>query len=179
MLDVQLGGRLFTPINFHRRTVLIDHYLLRLIRETGLDAVKPDEDEAPEVWQARLQTQLLCSGRAHELIAGYLLPLGKTEADWTPELAAETAAHIARCDTAEDREVVKTLALEATIAFFADGLASVRIFLSSLQGLGVSPQESSTAGRSSWASGLRSCAKWLATTTRAQWRSAVGHSTRS
>lgn len=143
-----LGGRRFTPIEFERRTVLLDHYLQHLFHDAALDAVLPPaacgdydpgpqrEGESPIAYQTRLlnaaalvsrfalelHARLIEWGRVHELLGGFLLPAGLTEQDWTGELAAETARHIAGCSTAEDRALVHRLALHCAHAYLQAGL---------------------------------------------------------
>lgn len=119
---VKLGERMFHVIDFERRTVAQDLYLQRLIRATGLDRTLPAEDEPPAAYLVRLQAALADSGKAVQLIAGYLLPQGTSERDWTEALAAETARHILGCDTREDRDQVASLALDCVFGFFRQGL---------------------------------------------------------
>lgn len=128
---VTLGGRRFRVIDFDQRTVAQDHYLMREIRRTGIDKVLPMNDEPDEAYLVRLQTHLIDSGRACLLISAYLLPEDKKETDWTPRMGAEIAAHIERCNTAEDREVVIMLAMEAVFGFFRQGLEWLKRFPSS------------------------------------------------
>ena len=122
-----LGGKLFRVIDFERRTVLIDHYLMRQLR--GLDRVMPMDNESDAAWFARLQTAIVDSGRAHEILAGYLLPQEPKaidEREWTPQIARTTAKHIALCQTESDRERVLELAMQASISFFVRGVNSLR-----------------------------------------------------
>lgn len=119
---IELGGRQFKVVNFARRTVLQDHYLQRNLRLIGADQVMPMDGEDNAAYLVRLHARIIDSGRAHELIAGYLLPVEKTERDFTPDMAKEIAAHIALCDTPEDRETITGLATEVAFGFFKQGL---------------------------------------------------------
>jgi len=119
---IRLGGREFQVIDWDARTVLQDHYLSKLVRQTGVDKVMPMEGESDAVYLIRLQTVLIDSGKATELIAGFLLPVGKTERDWTPEMAREVARHIAGCHTEADRDRVIDLSMQAVMGFFRRGL---------------------------------------------------------
>lgn len=119
---VILGGRAFMVIDYEARTVLQDHYLQRLIQDLGLDKVMPMGDESDAAYLTRMQNELIRSGRAHELIAGYLLPEGKSNADWDPGMAKATAKHVGGLNTAADRELVHQLALDAVFGFFRSGL---------------------------------------------------------
>lgn len=134
MSAIRLGGRAYTVINFDRRTVTLDHFLYGRLGESGLDRVLPEKGETDAQYMARLQAAAIASGKVPELLSGYLLPMGKGEHDWTPELAAQTAEHIGRCDTSEDRELVYTLTLEVVFGFFRQGIDFHKRFQSSLEG---------------------------------------------
>jgi hypothetical protein len=105
-----------------RRTVMLDHFLLGRLGESGLDRVLPGNGETDAQYMARLQAAAISCGIVPTLLSGYLLPMGIGEQDWTPELAAQTAAHISRCDTAKDRELVYELTIEVVFGFFRQGI---------------------------------------------------------
>lgn len=131
MSDVKLGGKLFTRVNLDARTVRLDQYLDRMLIETGLDTTLPEAEDNEVTWPLRLQLQLRRSGKACDLLGGYLLPMGVTERQWTVETARATADFIGGCDTEEDRKAVDALCLEVALGFFRRRLASLRTFLSS------------------------------------------------
>lgn len=141
MSALRLGGRAFTVINFDRRTVALDHFLLGRIGESGLDRLLPAKGETDVQYMARLQAAAVASGKVPELLSGYLLPVGSSERDWTPELATQTAAHIKQCDTSEDRELVLELAMEVVFGFFRQGIDWHKRFLNFLPG---APETSSS-----------------------------------
>lgn len=119
---VLLGGRRFLVIDFEQRTVLQDHYLQRMIRALELDKALPGEGETDTAYLVRMHSLLVDSGRAHELLAGYLLPEGMDERAWTPAGAAEVAAHIGGCNAEQDRELVLALGMQAVFGYFKAGL---------------------------------------------------------
>lgn len=119
---VVLGGRAFAVIDMDARTVLQDHYLQTLVQDLGIDKVVPMDGEGDTAYLVRLQNEIIRSGRAHELIAGYLLPEGKTNADWDPRMAQATAKHIGALNTEADRELVQRLAMEVALGFFQRAL---------------------------------------------------------
>jgi hypothetical protein len=137
MDEMQLGGRRFRVIDFNRRTVMNDHYLMRTIRLTGVDKALPEEDESQAGYLVRLQTMLLDSGYVPDLLGGYLLPIDKAETDWTVEMARETSGHVGKCQTQEDRELVMRLAIEVVFGFFRQGLDWLKSLQSS--SVGTSP----------------------------------------
>ena len=141
-----LGGRRFRIMNFDRRTSAHDHYLMRLIRQTGLDKVMPmdQEREQDSAYLVRLQTALIDSGRAHELVGAYILPEGVTETDWTKDMALATAKHIAKCNTEEDRTAINALAMDCVWGFFKHGLEQLKALAISLSAA-TSPTKSPVA----------------------------------
>lgn len=127
--DIRLGGRLFNVINYDVITVINESYIHALMRATGLDVPLPFKDGEDETaYQLRMQARVIDTLRLHELLGGFLLPAGKTEADWTPEMAKATADYIAGLTAREDREEVFRLAFMMNIYFFQEGLASLGLF---------------------------------------------------
>lgn len=139
---VTLGGAAFRVVNFDRRTVLMDHYLAREIRAAGIDKVMPMDGDSNAGYLIRIQTAITDSGRACNILAGYLLPSEMKEQEWTPKTAERTARHIGRCNTQEDRELVSQLCIEVAFGFFKQGLRSLELFRSYFQKEESSPSES-------------------------------------
>lgn len=133
MSDIKLGGRLFTVVNMPRRTVELEHHQRKLVHELGLDKILPQQDTSPEQWILQVHQQLIHTGRTCDLLALYLLPLGKTERDWSPAMAAEVAQHVRKCDTEEDRLLVDELAMEFVLGFFRNALRLLETSLQSSQ----------------------------------------------
>jgi hypothetical protein len=117
-----LGGSPFHVVDFARRTVRQDHYLMRLMRKTGADKAVPMDNEHSSVFVMRVQSLLIDSGLTPEMLGGYLIPVGKTERDWTPAMAKQTAEHVGQCNSPEDRELVQDLCVEVAFGFFKQGL---------------------------------------------------------
>jgi hypothetical protein len=154
---VRLGGREFRVIDFDRRTIPIHLYLEREMRASGLDKVIPGPEESDDAWAMRLRTQLVDSGRAVDMVAGYIVPLKhpglsgwwqkllalfkprafQTERDWSPEMAADTAAHIRLCAAADDIGTFDQLALAVALSFFMHAVEQFNRFRSSLPLKGV------------------------------------------
>lgn len=125
--EVKLGGRIFAVVNYDDVSVLNEHYIMSLMRATGLDCVLPlaESEESNEAYMMRLHAKLVDTLKLPDLLAGYLLPLGKTEADWSLEMAAETTKFIASQRAPADKEEVHRLGLLVTMDFFRAGLASL------------------------------------------------------
>lgn len=160
--EIKLGGRIFVLVNYAAITSLNEHYVMKLMRETGLDKVLPEDDGLPsyeEIEAARqlgklgadeaadllrqksendtayfnrLQQAIVDSLRLHDLLAGYMLPLGKTEADWSLELAAETSRFLKGLQSPDDRAEIHRLGSVVVFDFFRAGVASLKTFPSSL-----------------------------------------------
>src|SRR5688572_9276575 len=125
---ITFGGRKFRVEDMDERTVENDHFLMRAIRASGVDKMSPEDKEGHMQYLIRLQTALLDSGQVCNLLGGYLLPDGMKETDWSPEVAADTAAFIAKCNTARDRDQVLELAAECVFGFFKRGLDLLNAF---------------------------------------------------
>ena len=124
--DIKLGGRLFSFVNYAAITSLNEHYVMKLMRETGLDRVVPVLDEESDAaYLARLQAAMIDTLRTHELLAGYLLPLGKGEPDWDLQMARHTALFLQKLSDPDDKAEIQRLALSMVFDFFRQGLASL------------------------------------------------------
>jgi hypothetical protein len=91
----------------------------------------PMDGETNAVYLVRLQSALIDSGKACDLVGAYLLPEGTDELEWTPKGARETAQFIARLNTAADRQAVNEVAMEVVFGFFKHGLEQLGRFLGS------------------------------------------------
>lgn len=134
--EIRLEGRLFNAINYDAINVSNEHYLMKLMRQTELDKVLPHpEGESNEVYLVRLQGALIDTLLLPELLAGYLLPAGKTESDWTPQMAQETTNFIRALTNREDRAEIQRLGMLVVFDFFREGLASLKRTENALAGL--------------------------------------------
>lgn len=141
--DAHLGGKLFNVVNYDSISVRNEHYIMKWMRATGMDRQIPyTEGESDEQYLMRVHAAAVDSLQLPELLAGYLLPVGKTETDWSPEMAADTARHIAELNMPDDKAEVHRLALQVTLDFFRAGLDSLKHSRNALESLGTSPQSS-------------------------------------
>lgn len=131
--DLKLGDRLFSFVNYAAITSLNEHYVMKLMRETGLDCVLPKtEDEEDSEYIVRLQSAIIDTLKLHELLAGYLLPMGKGEPDWDLRMAKQTTRFLQGLTAPEDKAEIQRLALEMVFDFFKQGLALWNASLNSL-----------------------------------------------
>lgn len=130
-----LGGKQFGIVNYDVVTVRNEHYIMKLIRETGLDRILPVGQETDQAYMLRVHAAVVDTLKLPELLAGYLLPLGKTETDWSEAMAAETAAFIAGLQDAEDKQTIHGLGLSVVFDFWKAGIDSLRASQSALSPL--------------------------------------------
>lgn len=125
--EVKLGGKTFQVVNYDVITVLNEHYIMKLMRATGLDSVMPREDEPDESYLIRLQAKLVDTLELPALLAGYLLPAGTTEADFRLAGADETRRFIEGLTSPLDKAEIHRLGYMVVMDFFRAGLASLRL----------------------------------------------------
>jgi hypothetical protein len=133
MTDIVLGGRIFAPANFDRMTSLQECHVMKLLRASGLDRIMPAQDDSDAAWLAKLNAAVVDCDHLHELVGTFLLPLGKTERDWTRETAADTCRFLEQIDTPDDRAKVHELGMEVTYGFFVHGLELLKRSQSALE----------------------------------------------
>ena len=137
---IELGGRAFALVNYAAITSLNEHYVMKLMRQTGLDRVLPKADgETDDQYLLRLEAALVDTLRLHELIAGYILPMGKTESDWDLQMARDTARHLQGLQSQADRAEVHRLGMSIVFDFFRHGLDSFKTLEKSLSELASPP----------------------------------------
>ena len=136
--EIKIGGRAFVLVRYGSISSINEHYIMKWMRQTGLDRVIPLMDgETDEAYLVRLQSAITDTLEAHTLLAGYLLPLGKGEPDWTPQMAEQTAKFLRALTGADDKAQIHRLTLAMVFDFFREGLASLRDserFLSAMTG---------------------------------------------
>lgn len=130
--NISIGGRLFCFVRYPFITSLNEHYVMKMMRQTGLDAVLPEEGEENVEYLVRMQSAIIDTLRAHELLAGYLLPVGKVEQDWTLAMARDTATFLQSVTHPDDKAEIQRLTLAMVFDFFKEGLASYNRSLNSL-----------------------------------------------
>lgn len=124
MGEVTLGGRVFHTADLERRTVRQDHFLESAIRASGLDKRIPEPSEGTDAYLLGFRAALVDSGQACRLLSAFLLPAGKTEADWTREMAESTQAHLEGLQTENDRQAINGLCMECALGFLLRALQS-------------------------------------------------------
>lgn len=138
--QIKLGGRQFQVVNYDDVSVIHEHYIMSLMRATGLDCVLPlaENAESNEAYMLRLHAALVDTLKLPELLGGYLLEGSQTEADWTLAGAKEVATFIKALRSPEDKAQVHRLGLLVTLDFFRAGVASLNHSRSVLETLSAS-----------------------------------------
>ena len=123
MKTLTLGGRQFVALD--EPTIERDFWLIRQLREAGLQEVRIGEDEDPDVFALRLLDSIIQSKTPFLLLGAFLLPKGTDSREWSPELAERTAAFIAKLTDPEDKQQVQTQLCSVLLGFFVSGLSSL------------------------------------------------------
>jgi hypothetical protein len=122
MDNMEIGGQKWRAVK--RSTIEHDFWLMKHIREAGLNAVHLRPGEKPEDFAVRLLHEVIGSGKAFTLLGGMLLPDGVPDEHWTPERAEQTAAFMRGLAADEDKAAVKSAIISLLTGFFEAGLAS-------------------------------------------------------
>ncbi len=119
---LELSGRRFRAI----QTSTIEHDVWMMARsaQAGIQRVAMHDDETPEAFAARLTGEFARSGQMLHLLAGVLVPEEIADTDWTPAIAAETAAFLGGITDPSDKAVVLGQVASLVAGFFESGLMS-------------------------------------------------------
>jgi hypothetical protein len=119
---LEIGGQKWRAVK--RSTIEHDFWLMKHIREVGLDAVRIRPGEKPEEFAVRLLHEVIGSGKAFTLLGGMLLPESIPDEQWSPERAEQTAAFMRGLAADADKAAVKSAIISLLTGFLEAGLAS-------------------------------------------------------
>jgi hypothetical protein len=119
---LEIGGQKWRAVK--RSTIEHDFWMMKHIREAGLDAVRLRPGEKPEEFAVRLLHEVIASGKAFTLLGGMLLPDVVPDEHWTPERAEQTAAFLRGLAADEDKAAVKSAIISLLTGFLEAGLRS-------------------------------------------------------
>jgi hypothetical protein len=119
---LEIGGQKWRAVK--HSTIEHDFWLMKHIREAGLDAVGLRPGEKPEEFAVRLLHEVIGSGKAFTLLGGFLLPDGVPDDQWSPERAEQTAALMRGLAADEDKTAVKSAIISLLTGFLEAGLRS-------------------------------------------------------
>ena len=120
---VTLGERTFHVLT--DSTIRHDHWMAAQLQRAGIAHAHLDAGMSPAAFADALVDQLMASGMATVILAGFLLPDGLTARDWTPDIAAECAAYIDGLMAPDDKATVRGITAGLVAGFFRSGLASL------------------------------------------------------
>ncbi len=124
-----LGGREFRSLS--QSTIEHDMWVVARMRMAGIHEFYQHENETQFAFATRVINELIDSGQALEILGGLLLPAELDPLDWTPKVAAETAAFIRKLTDPEDKNLVQLLISRMLVDFFETGTALRKIFQNS------------------------------------------------
>jgi hypothetical protein len=119
--EIRLDGRKFLGIS-DALTASQDDYILGHLRKAGALEVLRDFDGRKRTQEERaedLLTQILLSGRSHNILAGCLTEEGKT---WNRADADANAARFAQITDLEEKTAMRTGVVKFVIGFFSSGV---------------------------------------------------------
>jgi len=122
MEHIEIGGQKWRAAK--RSTIEHDFWLMKHIREAGLDNVRIRPGEKPEDFAVRLLHEVIGSGKAFKLLGGMLLPESIPDEQWSPERAEQTAALMRGLAADEDKAAVKSAIIGLLTGFLEAGLRS-------------------------------------------------------
>lgn len=119
------NGRTFRELK--KSTIEHDLWVGGHVNATGLNTVERLPGEEAGDFGVRVTNAVLYSGRALLLLGGLLIPDEREDLDWTPELGAETAKHLAGISDEQEKTKVHVLLGKLVLGFFVDGVLSAAI----------------------------------------------------
>lgn len=102
-----------------------DNWVRARTYRAGLHNLEINRGEAYEEFAERILLELCAAEVTFDLIASWLVPVGKTGKDWTPALARETAAYLRSLTDPDDKRRIDDMILTLLIDFFAKGTRSI------------------------------------------------------
>ena len=121
MQIITIAGKAFKAVT--DSTLEHDMWTLQQLQRSGIDTIVMEEGESADNFAQRMLIQLLTNGTIFDLLGGLLMPASLKGADWTPEIAAESAKLFART-TGDEKILVRKQIAGAMESFLAAGLLS-------------------------------------------------------
>lgn len=127
MQTITLGGRAFQVLT--ESTIRFDLHVEATLRANDLHEIEKRNDETPRQFADRLFAEIVATGKALEIVALFLVPVGE---EWSVEGCGRMAEFLGSLTAAQDKAIVKDLVIQAFMGFFANGLSSIVISRTSL-----------------------------------------------
>lgn len=122
MATCTLGGRAFRALS--RSTLAHDIWLTQRFEACGIDGAAMQAGEDATAFARRLVAALVTSPAIFEVLGGCIIPAERADAEWTPAIAAETAAFLRELTDPDDKAIVRGQIASTIIPFLKAGLVS-------------------------------------------------------
>lgn len=168
---ITLEGRAFRPLG-EGSTLEQDDWFSVVAEEAGLSEIEVAPDDSAEKIARRIELRVRRS-RKHYLLMGCLMvPVDKTDEEWSPELAAETGDFLRKLRDPVAKAQVREVFLQLLIPFVSAGI--VRLFVIAKSSAPAAPDASAKNPDATPASdaGTRWWVRW-ATGIRTAWRAFI------
>src|SRR5574343_191341 len=99
-----------------------DFLMMNLVRGMGLDTFEMKEGEKAEDYAMRLLETVIRSGKAFDLLAGFIVPVECSDTNWTQEIANQTANVLRKVTDPTEKSVINQQMVGLLISFFNTGL---------------------------------------------------------
>lgn len=119
---LQLGGRAFRVVKVS--TVEHDVWMMGKTAAAGMQQVTMLPGETPESFATRLTGEFARSGLVLVLLGGALIPAELEDLEWSPAVAAQTAAFLGGLTDPADKQLVLAQVASLVAGFFETGLMS-------------------------------------------------------
>lgn len=121
---IQIGGRQWRRLPWEKISIARHGWLAKQMHEAGITKMVKEADESLADFFIRFTYEIMLSGRAYLLLAGFILPAGHQPENWSPQNAAEMARVLQQLyEDGADLEIQKLLA-EIGASFLALSLRS-------------------------------------------------------
>lgn len=138
---IVIGGRAFKGAK--NSTMEHDVFVQGMIAKAKLGRLEMLSGETPEDFALRIFRRTAINSDVFLLLGGLLLPAELSPAQWTEDVAKETAHFLRKLTDDNDKKIVQGQILGAIMGFFQKGLAYSVISPSfSRPGVGVQPERS-------------------------------------
>ncbi len=121
---IEIGPTRWNCLGWTRITIERHGWLGQQMLESGLSQLRQKPGEVLGDFFCRFVFEAMVSGRAYQLLAGFLLPADVPEKDWTPERARQAAHTLQELYEAGHQEEIQKQLAQVGAGFLASQLLS-------------------------------------------------------
>jgi hypothetical protein len=126
-----IGGRQFKAVT--QSTLRHDYLTQAQILKAGLHRLEMLAEETADEFALRVMRKAALDGEIFLLLGHLLMPVEREGKEWTPQMAEQTAEFLGNVTEPKDKAVLKAQIGSVLSSFFANGLSSLSVSLSSSQ----------------------------------------------